>query len=50
MGLKVRSLQLGWLGLDHELAVFPHPDVVLNVSGAAGGGTEQLQPRRRRRR
>ena len=36
MGIRLRSLQLGWLGLDHELAVFPHPDLVLNTSRRAG--------------
>jgi hypothetical protein len=32
----MRSLQLGWLGLDHELLVFPHPDLVLNVDRRFG--------------
>jgi len=26
MGIRVRTLQLGWLGVDHELVLFPHPD------------------------
>jgi len=32
----MRSLQLGWLGIDHELIVFPHPDLILNVNRRAG--------------
>ena len=36
MGIRLRSLQLGWLGLDHELVVFPHPDLVLTTSRRAG--------------
>jgi N-acyl homoserine lactone hydrolase len=36
MGIRVRSLQLGWLGLDHELAVFPHPDLILTVNRRSG--------------
>jgi glyoxylase-like metal-dependent hydrolase (beta-lactamase superfamily II) len=36
MGIKLRSLQLGWLGLDHELVVFPHPNLVLNTNRRAG--------------
>ena len=36
MGIRMRSLQLGWLGLDHELVVFPHPDLILNVNRRSG--------------
>jgi N-acyl homoserine lactone hydrolase len=36
VGTRMRSLQLGWLGLDHELIVFPHPDLILNVNRRAG--------------
>jgi glyoxylase-like metal-dependent hydrolase (beta-lactamase superfamily II) len=36
VSIKVRCLQLGWLGLDHELVVFPHPDLVLNVERRSG--------------
>jgi hypothetical protein len=36
MGIRLRSLLLGWLGLDHELVVFPHPDLVLNTNRRAG--------------
>jgi hypothetical protein len=36
VSIKVRSLQLGWLGLDHELVVFPQPDLVLNVDRRSG--------------
>src|SRR5215212_1153318 len=36
MGIKLRPLQLGWLGRDHELAVFPHPDLILNVNRRSG--------------
>jgi hypothetical protein len=36
MRIRMRSLQLGCLGLDHELVVFPHPDLVLNVNRRTG--------------
>ena len=36
MGIRVRCLQLGWRGLDHELVVFPHPDLVLDVDRRSG--------------
>jgi hypothetical protein len=39
MSIKLRSMQLGWLGLDHELVVFPHPDLVLAMNRRVGHST-----------
>jgi glyoxylase-like metal-dependent hydrolase (beta-lactamase superfamily II) len=36
MGIRLRSLQLGCFDLDHELLVFPHPELGLNVDRRAG--------------
>jgi glyoxylase-like metal-dependent hydrolase (beta-lactamase superfamily II) len=30
MGIKLKGLNLGYLGLDYEMMVFPHPDYMLN--------------------
>jgi len=37
MGIPMRTLQLGWPGLDHELVLFPHPDLILTLIDAPGG-------------
>ena len=36
MAVRMRPLELGWLGVDHELIVFPHPELILNVNRRTG--------------
>ena len=36
MAVRIRPLELGWLGVDHELIVFPHPELILNVNRRTG--------------
>jgi N-acyl homoserine lactone hydrolase len=36
MSIKLRGVHLGYMGLDYELFVFPHPSLVLNAQKQAG--------------
>ena len=37
MGIKLKGLQLGYMGMDYELMVFPHPNHALMAGGRREG-------------
>ena len=36
MGIKLKGVNLGYMGLDYEVLVFPHPDYVLHTDKKEG--------------
>jgi hypothetical protein len=42
MGIKLKGLNLGYMGLDYELMVFPHPNYALTAPRQQGAMTDLI--------